>query len=142
MAAAAVNAAQNAANAALAQALGTPTQSVLGGPVALAWPSGMIQIANIPNAVVRSQAAIVRGVTVMPNLQSLPLTQYVNAVYTPVVMRTTSSTALLPTTVLFRRMVNNLSTIVRGNTQGGVTISGPQGGVYIPAQELLTATAG
>ena len=141
MAAAAVSAAQNVASAALTQALGTPTQRVLGGPVTLAWPSGMTQIVNMPNAVVRNQAAIVRGVTVMPNLQGLPLTQYVNAVNTPVVMRTTTSTAQLPTTVLFRRMVNNLSTIVRENTQGGVTISGPQGTVFMPAQQLLTAAA-
>jgi len=141
MAAAATSAAQNAASAALTQALGTPTRRVLGGLAALAWPSGMMQIANIPNAVMRNQAAIVRGVTVMPSLRGLPLTQYVNAVYTPVVMRTTTSTALLPTTVLFRRMVNNLSTIVRGNTRGGVTISGPQGTVFMPAQQLLTAAA-
>ena len=107
----------------------------------LAWPSGMMQIANIPNAVMRNQAAIVRGVTVMPNLQSLPLTQYVNAVNTPVVMRTTTPTAPLPTTALLRSMVNNLSTIVRENTQGGVTISGPQGTVFMPAQQLLSAAA-
>jgi len=139
MAAAAVNAAQNAANAALAQALGTPTERIFRGPVTLAWPSGMMQIANMPNAVVRNQVAMVRGLTVVPNFYGLPLTRFVNAVNTPVVTRTTTRTALLPTTVLFREMVNNLRNVVRENVQGGVTISGPQGTVFIPAQQLLTA---
>ncbi|MFP3287953.1 MAG: hypothetical protein RXP86_11890, partial [Acidilobus sp.] len=141
MAAAAVSAAQNAANAALAQALGTPMQRVLEGPIRLAWPLGMMQIANVPNAVVQNQAAVVRGLTVMPSFYGLPLTRFVNAVYTPVVMRTTTSTALLPTTVLLRSMVNNLATIARENVQGGVTITGPQGTISMPAQQLLTAAA-
>jgi len=141
MAAAAVNAAQNAANAALAQALGTPTERMLGGPIRLAWPPGVMQIANVPNAVVQNQAAVVRNLTVIPGLYGLPLTRVVNAVYTPVVMRTTTRTALLPTTEVFRRMVNNLSTIVRENVQGGVTIRGPQNAIFLPAQQLLTAAA-
>lgn len=141
MAAAAVNVVQNAANAALAQALGTPTQRIFGGPVTLAWPSGMMQIANMPNAVMRNQVAMVRGLTVIPNFYGLPLTQFVNAVNTPVVMRTATRTALLPTTVLFREMVNNLRNVVRENVQGGVTIGGPQGTIFMPAQQLLTAAA-
>jgi hypothetical protein len=135
--AAATNAAQNAANAALAQALGTPMQRVLGGPVALAWPLGMMQIANIPNAVVQNQAAIARGLTVMPSFYGLPLTRFVNAVYTPVVMRTVTP----PTAVPLTRTIGNIGTRFIGNVQGGVSISGPQGTVFLPAQQLLTAAA-
>jgi hypothetical protein len=141
VAAAAVNAAQNVANAALAQALGTPTQSIFRGPVTLAWPSGMMLIANMPNAVMRNQVAVTRGLTVIPSFYGLPLTRFVNAVNTPVVMRTTTRTAPLPTTVLFSEMVNNLRNIVRENVQGGVTIGGPQGTIFMPAQQLLAAAA-
>ena len=140
MAAAAANAAQNAANAALAQALGTPMERMLGGPIGLAWPPGTMQIANIPNAVMLNRAAVVRNQTVIPGLYGLPLTRVVNAVYTPAVTRATTRTALLPTTELFRRMVNNLSTFVRENVQGGVTIRGPQGTIFLPAQQLQAAT--
>ena len=141
MAAAAVNAAQNAANAALAQALGTPMERIFGGPIRLAWPPGMMQIANVPNAVMRNQVAMVRNLTVIPSFYGLPLTRVVNAVYTPVMTHTAPRTALLPTTELFRRMVNNLTTIVRENVQGGATITGPQGNIFIPAQQLLAAAA-
>jgi len=145
MAAAAANAAQaatastvqNAANAALAQTLGTPTQRILGGPVALAWPLGMMQIANIPNAVVQNQAAIVRGLTVMPSFYGLPLTRFVNAVRTPVVTRTVTP----PTAVPLMRTIGNIGTRTIGNIRGGVTIGGPQGTIFLPAQQLLTAAA-
>ncbi len=74
-------------------------------------------------------------------MQSLPLTRFVNAVNTPVMMRPATRTAPLPSTVLFREMVNNLSNVVRESVQGGVTIRGPQGSVFMPAQQLLTAAA-
>jgi hypothetical protein len=38
-------------------------------------------------------------------------------------------------------MVNNLRNVVRENVQGGVRIGGPQGTVFMPAQQLLAAAA-
>jgi hypothetical protein len=70
-------------------------------------------------------------------VQNPLLTEYLNAVYTPVVTRTIGS----PTNIVIRRTVGNVGTATLGNVQGGLTISGQQGSVYIPAQQLLAATA-
>jgi hypothetical protein len=71
------------------------------------------------------------------NVQNPLLTQYLNAVYTPVITRTIG----IPTNIVVRRTVGNVGTATLGNVQGGLTISGQQGNVYIPAQQLLAATA-
>jgi hypothetical protein len=72
------------------------------------------------------------------NVQNPLLTRYLNEVYAPVNTRTIGS----PTTIVARRTVGNVGTRTVGNVQGGVTISGPQGSVYIPAQQLLVAATG
>jgi len=134
---------------------GTPEQltrtitNMIGGPVttgnvvALARPLGNEMITEIggPNPVIREatqgQVATVGGVATEQNVQNPLLTEYLNAVYTPVVTRTIGS----PTNIVIRRTVGNVGTATLGNVQGGLTISGQQGSVYIPAQQLLAATA-
>ena len=134
---------------------GTPEQltrtitNMIGGPVttgnvvALARPLGNEMITEIggPNPVIREatqgQVATVGGVATEQNVQNPLLTEYLNAVYTPVVTRTIGS----PTNIVVRRTVGNVGTATLGNMQGGLTISGQQGNVYIPAQQLLAAAA-
>ena len=134
---------------------GTPEQltrtitNMIGGPVttgnvvALARPLGNEMITEIggPNPVIREatqgQVATVGGVATEQNVQNPLLTEYLNAVYTPVITRTIGS----PTNIVVRRTVGNVGTATLGNMQGGLTISGQQGNVYIPAQQLLAATA-
>ena len=134
---------------------GTPEQltrtitNMIGGPVttgnvvALARPLGNEMITEIggANPVIREatqgQVATVGGVATEQNVQNPLLTEYLNAVYTPVITRTIGS----PTNIVVRRTVGNVGTATLGNVQGGLTISGQQGSVYIPAQQLLAATA-
>jgi len=134
---------------------GTPEQltrtiaNIIGGPVttgnvvALARPLGNEMINEIggPNAVIREatqgQVATVGGIATEQNVQNPLLTEYLNAVYTPVITRTIGS----PTNIVVRRTVGNVGTATLGNVQGGLTISGQQGSVFIPAQQLLAATA-
>jgi len=93
---------------------------------------------TVTRTVTRNEAVSVRGVTMEQNVQSPTLTHRLNLVYAPVITRTTGS----PTTMVVRRTIGNIGTRSVSSVQGGVTISGPQGGVYIPAQQLLAAAAG
>jgi hypothetical protein len=77
-------------------------------------------------------------VTTVQNVQSPTFTQRLNQVYAPVITRTIGS----PTTIVARRTVGNVGSATEESVQGGLTVRGPQGGVYIPAQELLAAAAG
>jgi hypothetical protein len=93
---------------------------------------------TVTRTVTRNEAARVRGVTTLQNVQSPTLTQRLNLVYAPVITRTIGT----PTTIVARRTVGNIGTRSASRIQGGVTISGPQGSTYIPAQQLLAAAAG
>jgi hypothetical protein len=126
------------------------TANVAGGPAAvgnvavLAGPLGRARVTNVgaPNAVTRAvtqgQVTTVGGIATEQNVRNPLLTRYLSEVYAPVVVQTVGR----PTTIVARRTVGNVGTRTIGNVQGGVTISGPQGTVYIPAQELLAAAAG
>ncbi len=151
-------AAQNVVNMALTQTAtaGGPVQlrrataSVAGAPAAagrvitIVGPAGAERAINLGglNSVTRTttqgQVATAGGVTTEQNVQNPLLTRYLNEVYTPVVVQTVGR----PTTIVARRTVGNVGSVTVGNVQGGVTISGPQGSVYVPAQELLAAAAG
>ncbi|MFP3320826.1 MAG: hypothetical protein RXO24_09695 [Acidilobus sp.] len=118
--------------------------ATVGNVLELFRPLGTAQTANIgaPHAVTRTvtrnEAVSARGVTTVQNVQSPTFTQRLNQVYAPVITRTTGS----PTTIVARRTVGNTGTRLVGNVQGGLTVSGPQGSVYIPAQQLLAAATG
>jgi len=118
--------------------------AMVGNVLELFRPLGTAQTANIgaPHAVTRTvtrnEAVSARGVTTVQNVQSPTLTQRLNEVYAPVITHTIGS----PTTIVARRTVGNVGTRVVSNVQGGLMVRGPQGGVYIPAQELLAAAAG
>jgi hypothetical protein len=128
---------QNAANMA-----GRPAAA--GNVVAIAGPVGRAQATSLgaPSAVVRTatqgQVATAGGVATEQNVQNPLLTRYLSEVYAPLVVQTVGR----PTTIVARRTVGNVGSATVGNVQGGVTISGPQGNVYIPAQQLLAAAAG
>jgi hypothetical protein len=77
-------------------------------------------------------------VATVQNVQSPTLTQRLNEVYAPVITRTIGS----PTTIVARRTVGNVGSATEESVQGGLTVRGQQGGVYIPAQELLAAASG
>jgi len=125
-----------------ARIAGRPVEA--GNVLELFRPLGRAEMANLGAArtvtrtVTRNEAVTARGVTTVQNVQSPTLTQRLNEVYAPVITHTIGS----PTTIVARRTTGNVGTRVIGNVQGGVTISGPQGSVYIPAQELLAAAAG
>ena len=93
---------------------------------------------RVTSTVTQGQVATAGGVMTAENVQNLLLTRYLNEVYAPVVTQTVGR----PTTIVARRTVGNVGTRTVGNVQGGVTISGPQGSVYIPAQQLLAAATG
>ncbi len=118
--------------------------AMVGNVFELFRPLGRAEMANLGAAhtvtrtVTRNEAVTARGVTTVQNVQSPTLIRRLNQVYAPVITRTTGS----PTTIVARRTTGGVGTRVVGNVQGGVTISGPQGNVYIPAQELLAAAAG
>jgi hypothetical protein len=118
--------------------------ATVGNIFELLRPLGRAEMANLGAAhrvtrtVTRNEAARVRGVTTVQNVQSPTLTRRLNQVYAPVITRTIGT----PTTIMARRTVGNVGTRTVGRVQGGVTISGPQGNVYIPAQQLLAAAAG
>ncbi len=121
---------------------GRPAEA--GNVVTLARPVGREEVTGLgrPNVVTRTvtqgQVATARGVTTVQNVQSLTLTQRLNEVYAPVITRTIGS----PATIVARRTVGNVGSVTEENVQGGLTVRGPQGSVYIPAQELLAAVAG
>jgi hypothetical protein len=125
-----------------ARIAGRPVE--VGNVLELFRPLGRAEMANLGAArtvtrtVTRNEAVTARGVTTLQNVQSPTLTQRLNQVYAPVITHTIGS----PTTIVARRTTGNVGTRVIGNVQGGVTISGPQGNVYIPAQQLLAAAAG
>ena len=135
-----------------AQSLAQPTVEhiTVGGPatvgnvIAIARPVGRAQVTSLgaPSAVVRTatqgQVATAGGVATAENVQNPLLTRYLNEVYAPVAVQTVGR----PTTIVARRTVGNVGTRTVGNVQGGMTISGPQGSVYIPAQQLLAAATG
>ncbi len=151
-------AAQNVVNMALAQTAtaGGPVQlrrataNVAGAPAAagrvitIVGPAGTERAINlgglnsVTRATTQGQVATAGGVAAEQNVQNPLLTRYLSEVYTPVVVQTLGR----PTTIVARRTVGNVGSVTTGNVQGGVTISGPQGSAYIPAQELLAATAG
>jgi hypothetical protein len=128
---------QNAANMA-----GRPAAA--GRIVTLVGPAGAERALNLGglNRVTRTatqgRVATAGGVVAAQNVQNPLLTRYLNEVYAPLVVQTVGR----PTTIVARRTVGNVGSVTVGNVQGGVTISGPQGSMYIPAQELLAATAG
>jgi len=151
-------AAQNVVNMALTQTAtaGGPVQlrrataNVAGAPAAagrvitIVGPAGAERAINLGglNSVTRTttqgQVATAGGVATEQNVQNPLLTRYLNEVYAPLVVQTVGR----PTTIVARRTVGNVGSVTVGNVQGGVTISGPQGSVYIPAQELLAAATG
>ena len=118
--------------------------AAVGNVLGLFRPLSRTEMANVGAAhtvtrtVTRNEATAVRGTATVQNVQSPILTQRLNEVYAPIITRTTGT----PTTVVARRTVGNVGTRAIGNVQGGVSISGPQGSVYIPAQELLAAASG
>jgi len=144
------------AGATLSAMGGTPEQltqataNVAGAPAAagrvitIVGPAGAERAINLggPNSVTRTatqgQVATAGGVATEQNVQNPLLTRYLNEVYAPLVVQTVGR----PTTIVARRTVGNVGSVTTGNVQGGVTISGPQGSVYVPAQELLAAAAG
>jgi len=144
------------AGATLSAMGGTPEQltqataNVAGAPVAagrvitIVGPAGAERAINlgglntVTRTVTQGQVATAGGVATEQNVQNPLLTRYLSEVYTPVVVQTVGR----PTTIVARRTVGNVGSATVGNVQGGVTISGPQGSVYIPAQELLAAAAG
>jgi len=125
-----------------ASAAGRP--AAVGNVLELFRPLNRTEMANLGAArtvtrtVTRNEAVTARGTTTVQNVQSPTLTQRLNEVYAPTITRTTGS----PTTITARRTVGNVGTSAVGNVQGGLTVRGPQGSVYIPAQELLAAAAG
>ena len=126
-----------------ANVTGRPVE--VGNVFELLRPLNRTEMANIGAAhtvtrtITRNEAVSARGVTTMQNVQSPTLTRRLNEVYAPVVMRTIGT----PRTEVIRRTVGNVGTRVIGNVRGGLTVSGPQGSMYVPAQELLAAaTAG
>jgi len=137
------NAGQPPANAATIRNILAGGPVTTGNVVALARPLGNEMMTEIggPNTITREattgQVATVGGIATEQNVQNPLLTEYLNAVYTPVITRTIGS----PTNIVVRRTVGNVGTATLGNVQGGLTISGQQGSVYIPAQQLLAATA-
>ena len=123
-------------------AAGRPAEA--GNVVTLARPVGREEVTGLgrPNVVTRTvtqgQVATAGGVATEQNVQSPTLTQRLNEVYAPVITRTIGS----PTTIVARRTVGNVGSATEESVQGGLMVRGPQGGVYIPAQELLAAAAG
>jgi hypothetical protein len=126
----------------LANVAGRPASA--GNVLVLFRPLSTAQTANIgaPRAVTRTvtrnEATTVRGTATEQNVQSLTLTQRLNEVYAPVITRTIGS----PTIIVARRTVGNVGSATEESVQGGLTVRGQQGSVYIPAQELLAAAAG
>jgi len=127
---------------AVANIAGAPAAA--GRVITIVGPAGAERAINLggPNSVTRTttqgQVATAGGVATEQNVQNPLLTRYLNEVYAPLVVQTVGR----PTTIVARRTVGNVGSATVGNVQGGVTISGPQGSVYIPAQELLAAAAG
>jgi len=149
-------AAQNVANAILTQTAGGPVQltrataNVAGAPAAagrvitIVGPAGAERTLNlgglnrVTRTVTQGQVVTAGGVATEQNVQNPLLTRYLNEVYAPLVVQTVGR----PTTIVARRTIGNVGTRTIGNVQGGLTISGPQGNIYIPAQELLAAASG
>jgi len=127
---------------ATANAAGAPATA--GRVITIVGPAGAERTLNlgglnsITRTVTQGQVATAGGVVTAENVQNPLLTRYLNEVYAPVAVQTVGR----PATIVARRTVGNVGTRTVGNVQGGVTISGPQGSVYIPAQQLLAAATG
>jgi hypothetical protein len=108
------------------------------GPVGAERALNLGGLGSVTRTVTQGQVATAGGVATEQNVQNPLLTRYLNEVYAPLVVQTVGR----PATIVARRTVGNVGSVTVGNVQGGVTVSGPQGNVYIPAQQLLAATAG